>query len=107
MIEANYFWINIFLLAVSAFGIRFSVIAVSKKLPITDRHKEIFTFIPAAILPAMTSQMVFFHQGQVGGLFGKERLVILLLAGVVCYFTRNLLATVGFGLVALYLLTQL
>lgn len=107
MIQPDYFWFNIFLLAVGTLAIRFSVIAVSKKLTITDRHKEIFTFIPAAILPAMTSQMVFFHQGQVGGLFGKERLVILLLAGVVCYFTRNLMATVGFGLVALYALTQI
>jgi branched-subunit amino acid transport protein len=68
--------------------------------------KEVLSFIPAAILPAMIAPMVFFHQGEVVFLAGKERLAVLILATLVCYYTKNMLITIGFGLALLYLLTQ-
>ena len=104
MIATNYFWTNIFLLAFGTIGIRFSLIAVSGRIKITDRTKEIFSYIPAAILPALVAPMVFFHQGSVAWLQGKERAVILILSTVVCAITRSTLATIAFGLIALYLL---
>ena len=106
MIPVNYFWVNIFLLAVGTLAIRGSIIAISTKVKISDRWKELFTFIPAAILPAFVAPAVFFHQGSVGWAFGKERFVVLVLATVLCAITRSTLATIAFGLSALYLLTN-
>lgn len=107
MIENDYYWTNIFLLAVGTLAIRNSVIALSSKIQISDRQREIFTFIPAAILPALAVPMVFYHQGTQTLLFGKERFVILLLATGVAYYTKKMTATLLFGLLALYLVTQL
>lgn len=107
MIETNYFWMNIVLLALGTISIRFSLIAVSSKVKISDRAKEIFSFIPAAILPAFIAPAVFFHEGHVAWLAGRERLVVMILATVVSFFTRSTLATIVFGLLALYFSTQL
>lgn len=105
MIESHYFWMNIFFLAVGTITIRGSIIAISTKVKISDRTKELFSYIPAAILPAFIAPAVFFHQGSVSWVLGKERLLILVLATVVCYLSRSTFATICFGLVALYLIS--
>lgn len=106
MIETGYFWSAVALLAVGTLLIRFSIIAVSDRFEITERLREVFSYIPAAIIPAIVVPMVFFHKGSVEWLAGKERLFVVVLAAVVCWFTRNMLATIIFGLLALYLLTH-
>jgi branched-subunit amino acid transport protein len=106
MIEPGYFWNNIFILALGTIAIRGSIIALSTKIKISERWKEVFSFIPASILPAFVAPAVFFHKGQVDWIFGKERFLALMLATVVCYFSKSTLTTIGFGLAALYLLSQ-
>jgi branched-subunit amino acid transport protein len=109
MIEQSYFWTVVAFLAVGTLAIRGSIIAVSSlgKFEISDRMRELFTFIPAAIIPAIVAPMVFFHSGKVEWLGNRERLWVLIMATVVCYFTRHIVITVVFGLLALYLFTQL
>lgn len=106
MITQSYFWMNVLLLALGTLVIRGSIIAVSTKIKISSRLKELFTYIPAAILPAFVAPAVFFHQGSVEWAFGKERTLVLILATLVCALTRSTLATIGFGLSALYLVTN-
>lgn len=106
MIPLSYYWLNVALLAVGTIAIRGSIIALSARAKISDRLKELFTFIPAAILPAFIAPAVFFHQGQVEWIMGKERVAVLILASVLCWITRSTLATVGFGLTALFLFTH-
>lgn len=92
-------------MAVGTFAIRYSFISLSSRMKISAQTKEIFSFIPAAILPALVAPAVFFHQGEVSELGGYERAVVLILAIFVCWWTRSTLATVVFGLVALYFVT--
>ena len=106
MIETNYLWWNIFFLMIGTICIRGSIIALSARVTISDRVREIFSYIPAAILPAFITPSVFFHSGKVEWAFGKERLLIIILASAVCLVVRSTLATVCFGLVMLYALTQ-
>ena len=105
MIESQYFWMNVFCLMVGTITIRASIIVMSAKMEISPRLRELFSYIPAAILPAFVAPAVFLHQGHVQWAFGKERLLILALATPVCYFTRSTLATITFGLVALYIIS--
>lgn len=106
MIESNYFWTVTALLSVGTITIRFLFIALSSKIKISARTQEIFSFIPAAILPALIAPMAFYQKGQVAWLMGKERFFILALATVVCYFTKNMLATIAFGLACLYVIAN-
>ena len=105
MIEPKYFWIIVFILAIGTFSIRASIIALSARVKISDRVKQLFSFIPVSILPAFVAPAVFFHQGHTPWLFEKERLVILIFASIICYFTRSTLATIAFGLIALYMVS--
>lgn len=102
MIESREFWINLFFMALGTLAIRGTLIAASSRLVISERWKELFSYIPAAILPAFIAPVAFFHQGHVEWAAGKERLMILVLATGVCLLTRSTLATVALGLVALY-----
>ncbi len=106
MIDGNYFLLNVFLLVIGTIAIRGSFIAVSGKMKISDKTREIFTYIPAAILPAFIVPATFFHQGRISEVFGKERFLILVLAGIVFYFVRSTLLNIGLGLGLLYLITQ-
>lgn len=106
MIATDYFWNNVLLLAFGTIAIRISFIALSSKIKISERHKEIFSFIPASILPALIAPMVYFHKGQVDWLLQKERVIVLTIATVVCYLTRSTVVTVLFGMMALYFVTN-
>ena len=101
MIPQGYYWVNVVLLAVGTLVIRGSIITLSAKVKISDRLKELFTFIPAFVAPA-----VFFHKGSVEWMMGKERAAVLVLATILCAVTRSTLATIAFGLVALFLFTN-
>jgi branched-subunit amino acid transport protein len=105
-IESLYFWQIVAGLSVGTFFIRSFLIFLSSHIRINNRSKEILTFIPAAILPALIAPLVFFHKGQVEALHGKERLFVLILATGVSYFAKNMLITIGFGLTLLYFITQ-
>ncbi len=104
MIESEYFWHIVFALAVGTITIRFSIVALSARIKISERTKEIFSFIPVAILPALIAPNIFYHEGSVSWLMNKERVFVLIIATVLCYFSRSTAATIVFGLVSLYLL---
>ena len=105
MIESHYFWQNISILALGTLAIRGSIIAISARVKISNEIKEIFSFIPAAILPAFIVPSAFFHEGHAEWVFGKERFLILALAAVVCYVSHSMLATIVFGLATLYVIS--
>ena len=105
-IDTSYFWSVVVLMMIGTLSIRGSMIAISSKLVISERTKEIFSFIPAAIIPAFIAPAAFFHQGQVLSLSGKERMVVLVFVTLLFLWTRSTLATICVGLSALYILTQ-
>lgn len=104
--DTNYFWIIVFLLALGTFSIRGSFIFLSSYISINDRAREIFSFIPTAILPAIIAPAMFFHEGQVGWLFMKERMAVLMLATGFWFVTRSMFKTILFGLTVLFLVTE-
>ncbi len=106
MINQNYFFINVAFLTAGTILIRGSFIFLSGKMTISPKVKQLFTYIPAAIIPALVIPTTFFHSGNIDFLYGKERLLILLSAVTVSFFIRSTLFTISFGLAALYLLTS-
>ena len=76
MIDSGYFWFSIFCLTVGTLIIRGTLIFLSSRFTISERVKDLFSFIPAALLPAFILPAAFFHQGKVEALFGKERLLV-------------------------------
>lgn len=106
MIESTFFWVILFFMIVGTICIRGSVIAMSSKLTINDRLRELFSYFPAAIFPAFILPSAFYHQGQSELFAGKERLVILIFALAISLWMRSTTVTIVTGLVALYFLAQ-
>ena len=106
MIDVKYFWLNVFSLAIGTLFIRGTFIAMSARVQISDRLRQIFSFIPAAILPAFVAPAVFFHEGQKSWVMGKERFLILVLSSLVCFYSKSTFLTIVFGLGALFLLNR-
>ncbi len=105
-IDSAYFWTIVAGMAIGSFSIRGSFIFLSRWIKISDRTRELFSFIPAAILPALVMPLVFFHEGSSQWLMGKERLTVLFIAAVVCYYSRSMITTIFFGLSILFLINQ-
>ncbi len=104
MIDANYFLTNTILMIIGTVSIRGFFIAFSKRMTISNKMRELFTFIPAAILPAIFVPATFFHQGHVDALFNKERFLVMLVCLVATYFYRHTLFCVALGLGLLFLI---
>lgn len=104
MINNNYFILCVAGLAFGTIAIRGSFIALSGKMKISNNLRELFTYIPAAILPGLIIPATYFHQGKIESLLGKERFLILVMSVCFAYFIRNTLAIICFGLLFLYLI---
>jgi branched-subunit amino acid transport protein len=100
--KIDYYFMNVLLLAIGTLFIRGSFIAFSNKMTITPKLKKLFTFIPAAIFPALIVPATFFHQGHIDWLFHKERFMVMLMALIASFFMRNTLFIISFGLILLY-----
>lgn len=107
MINSNYFYLIVVLLVVGTITIRGSFIFYSHKINITPKLKELFTYIPAAIFPAIIMPSSFYHQGEVDWLMNKERFMTLIIAMMLCHFVRNTFAIILFGLALLFMLKSL
>lgn len=107
MIHDRYFFLNVILLAIGTLAIRGSFIAFSGKIKNSEKLRELFSYIPAAILPAFIFPTTFFHRGIVESIYGKERVLILIASGIVFFFVRSTLLIISLGLVLLYVATTI
>lgn len=107
MISDQYFLLNVVLLAMGTLIIRGCFIALSGKMKNSEKLRELFSFIPAAVLPAFIFPATFFHRGVVESIYGKERVMILIASAVVFFFVRSTLLIITFGLTLLFVVTQL
>lgn len=99
MIQDGYFYSIVALLTIGTVFIRGSFIAFSGKMNLTAKTKDLFTYIPAAILPALILPASF-HQPT------SDRFLVLLVAIFAGFFVRNTLFIISLGLALLYFITH-
>ncbi len=103
----NSFYWMVFGIGLGTYCIRISFLLFSSKVKMSDRRKQILSFIPVAVLSALIAPMAFFHQGRVDFLMGYEQMFILALASLLSFYVKNIFVTVNFGLLMLYLINLL
>lgn len=104
MMDKAYFWSLVFCMSLGTIGIRSSFFFLYSRLEIPESLQKIFTYIPAAVLPALILPGVVYHQGSVDSILGKERLLALCVAVVICFVSKNVLLTIVCGMMSLYFL---
>ena len=98
------FWTVTAIVAIGVFLTRFSFFWLMDRITVTPTLRRILAYIPAAVLPAIVMPAVI-YQGPSAGLdLANLRIYAALFAVLVAWKTRNLFATIGAGMVALWLL---
>jgi len=103
MVDMNTYWPIAIALGVGTFFVRFSLMLIMDKLTVSDAVQRMLRFIPVAVLPALIAPAIFLHrEGGDISFAGWERSVAAMVAVIVAYKTKNILATIASGMVTLW-----
>lgn len=103
----NHIWTLIALVAAGVFVVRFSFFVIMDRIAITAGLRRVLTFIPAAVLPTIIVPSVVFKGSTPGLDPANLRLYAAAIAVYVAWNTKNLFATIGAGMAALWVLKWL
>lgn len=103
--SGSYFWTNILALATGTLIIRGSMIFLLAKARFSETTREILSYVPSAVFPAIIAPAILLHQGHVDWLAGKERIPAALLTIAVFLVTRSPLGSLVAGIALLSILS--
>ena len=93
-------WTLIVCCGLITFFTRFSMIAILKKEMFNDRIREILSYVPSAIFPAIIFPAIFLDNSGSIQLAENPKILAAIIAMLIGIFTRNIIATIFAGLVS-------
>ena len=97
-------WSLIIYAGIITFVTRFSMIFLLKKDILSDKAKKILSFVPAANFPAIIFPPIFLDDVGTIDLENNPKILAAILAIIVGYFSKNIIATIFAGLISYWLL---
>ena len=95
-------WLLIIAAGIVTFAMRLSFIALLGKIDLPALLEKGLKYVPVAVLPALIAPALFYQQGQLNLSVGNERLIAGLAAVIVTVYTKNMLLTIGVGMIVLW-----
>ena len=83
---------------------RFTMIAVLKKEMFNDRIREVLSYVPSAIFPAIIFPAIFLDNSGIIQLEDNPKILAAIIAMSVGIFSRNVLATIFSGLASYWVI---
>jgi len=83
---------------------RFSMIALIKKEMFNDRIREVLSYVPSAIFPAIIFPAVFLDNSASLQLEDNPKIIAAIIATIIGIFSRSILATIFSGLASYWFL---
>lgn len=101
--EANLnLWLTIIACGIVTFLIRFSFIAIHGRVTMPDWFTRALTFVPIAVLSAITMPEILIQDNVVDVSILNPRLIAGIAAALVAWRTKNVMLTIGAGMVVLW-----
>jgi len=97
-------WLTMAGAGVVTFGLRLSFIALLGRVEIPPFLSKALRFVPAAVLTAVVIPLLFYVDGALEVSLGNARLLAGLAAALIAWRTRNVIFTLGGGMVTLWVL---
>jgi branched-subunit amino acid transport protein len=97
-------WALIIYCGLITFFTRFSMIALLKKEMFNDRIREILSYVPSAIFPAIIFPAIFLDNSGDFQLENNPKIMAAIIAMIVGIISKNIIATIFSGLVSYWLL---
>ncbi len=98
-------WLIILGMVAVTYSVRLSVIALLGQAELPDRLRRALRYVPPAALSAIIFPELFMPDGTLAVTPENTRLLAGLLATLIAWRTRSTLATIGAGMVALWVLS--
>ncbi len=83
---------------------RFSMIALLKKEMFNDRIREVLSYVPSAIFPAIIFPAIFLDNSGIIQLQDNPKVLAAIIAMSVGLFSKNILATIFSGLISYWII---
>ena len=83
---------------------RFSMIALIKKEMFNDRVREVLSYVPSAIFPAIIFPAIFLDSSGSILIENNPKIMAALIATLIGIFTRSIIATIFSGLASYWFL---
>jgi branched chain amino acid efflux pump len=106
-IDPNIIWLLLILIGTGTFCLRLSFIALLGRLEIKPVVTNLLRFVPPAALAALIFPAILAPGGEIDISLSNGRLAAGLVAAAVSYFSKNILATIGSGMVVLWVFQAL
>ncbi len=100
-------WATLAAIGLVTFAWRLSFVALWQRLAIPEVVERALRYVPAAVLAAIVTPELVAPENSLALSLGNERLLAGIVAGVVAWRTQNMVATIGVGMVALWILQVL
>ena len=97
-------WFLIIYCGLITFFTRFSMIALLKKEMFNDRVREVLSYVPSAIFPAIIFPAIFLDNAGSIQIEDNPKILAAFIATIVGIITRNIIATIFSGLVSYWFL---
>tara|TARA_B100000767_G_C19679909_1_gene499094 strand:- start:120 stop:434 length:315 start_codon:yes stop_codon:yes gene_type:complete len=97
-------WSIIIYCGLITFLTRFSMIFLLKKDVINEKTKKVLSFVPAAIFPAIIFPPIFLDNTGSLDLESNPKILAAIIAIIVGYFSKNVIATIFAGLISYWFL---
>ena len=97
-------WVLIIYCGLITYLTRFSMIALIKKEMFNDRIREVLSYVPSAIFPAIIFPAIFLDNS--GSLIFEDnpKIIAAIIATIIGVISKNILATIFGGLAAYWIL---
>ena len=97
-------WALIIYCGIITFLTRFSMIAILKKEMFNDRIREVLSYVPSAIFPAIIFPAIFLDDLGNFQLEDNPKILAAIIAMIIGILSRNIIATIFSGLASYWLL---
>ena len=97
-------WSLIIYCGIITYLTRFSMIALIKKEMFNDRIREILSYVPSAIFPAIIFPAIFINDTGLFQVDDNPKIIAALIAMIIGIFSRSILATIFSGLASYWFL---
>ncbi len=97
-------WSTIIYCGIITYLTRFSMIFFLKEDIFNDKAKKILSYVPSAIFPAIIFPPIFLDNTGSADFENNPKILAAILAIIVGYISRNILATICIGLISYWFL---
>ena len=93
-------WISIIIAGILTYLTRMTMVALVRRDMLGDKLKDVLSYVPSAVFPAIIFPAVFFNDNGTFVEISDPKIFASIIAIVVGYFSRNVIATISSGLIS-------